>query len=223
MNSTAIRLYVVAAIIVATYGISRLVQAETEPPAVELPDWTFRALPLQLGNWHGEATKLDPKIAAATGADVLVDRLYRDGAGHAIYLHTARFVDAAVGVYHSPLNCYRSHGWRKLSGSDQNVPISGDSNIAVSLTTWENEQSKERVIVIYWYQLGMHVLHDNFDLGVARWEMRSEPQWPGLLKIMLQTTVTESEESKTLILDFTECIAKWLNQPEHRKYLDRWS
>ncbi len=45
MNTTARRLYAVAVIIVATYGISRLVQAQTEPPEVDMPSWTFREFP----------------------------------------------------------------------------------------------------------------------------------------------------------------------------------
>ena len=58
-------------------------QAATEPPEVEKPNWTLRDLPLQFGTWHGEDTEMDPKIAVATGADVIVNRIYRDEAGHA--------------------------------------------------------------------------------------------------------------------------------------------
>ena len=59
-----------SAIVVATYGISRWLQIATGPPEVEMPDWSLRDLPYQLGDWHGKDAKIDPKIAAATGAEV---------------------------------------------------------------------------------------------------------------------------------------------------------
>ena len=116
MNSTAIRVYTVSGIVLVAFGISYLLQAATEPPEVEKPNWSLRDLPYQFGDWHGEDTEMDPKIAVATGADVIVNRIYRDEAAHGISLHTATFLDPAEGVFHSPLNCYRlqrlEEAWR---------------------------------------------------------------------------------------------------------------
>ena len=220
MNGAAKRLYVVAAIVVAVYAVSHLVQAETEPPDVEMPNWTFRDLPLQLGDWHGENFQMDPKIAAATGAEVIVDRLYRDEQSRSISLHTAMFSNPTDGVLHSPLNCYPGNGWRKLTETRENVRVSGESTIAVSLTTWEKEGSQ--LMVVYWYQLGDQVLYSRFDLGSLRVKMWSQPKWPALLKVLVQMPIVEIDDTKAIILGFTEQIAQWLNQPEHQKYLRRW-
>ena len=97
------RVYIVAALIPLTWWGAGWVKAALEPPEVDMPDWTFREMPRQLGNWHGEDTRMDPKIAVATGAklDTIVDRIYRDDAGHVINMHTAMFDDPAGGVYHS--------------------------------------------------------------------------------------------------------------------------
>ncbi len=220
MNTTTQRLYAVAAIIVATYGISHLVKAQTEPAEVDMPSWSFREFPLQLGNWRGEETKLDPEIAVATGADVLVNRAYRDSMGHSLTLHTAMFKVPATGIGHSPSVCYLASGWRMLEQSFENVQVSSDLAIAVKLTKWEREG--DTIWVACWYQLGGHVLYERFDLGRVRWAMRGQPKWPPLTKIMLQSSATETEDAKTSLLGFTEQVVKWLNQPEHRKYLDRW-
>lgn len=221
MNSVAKRLYVVAAIIVATIGISYLVEAGLEPPAVEIPDWSLSSLPLRLGAWNGETTELDPKIALATGADVIVDRQYRDDLGHAVSLHTALFKDPATGVYHSPMNCYRGAGWKLVDETIEKVEVADDLTIPVRLMTWERED--EQILVAYWFQLGQHVLYGREDLGLkVRWAMRAQPTWPVLVKIMLQAPLTDPEDSKTVAIGFTRQVAKWLNQPEHRKYLDRW-
>ena len=220
MNGVAKRLYVVAAIVVAVYAVSRLVQAEADPPDVEMPNWTFRELPLQLGDWHGEDFQMDPKIAVATGAEVIVDRIYRDEQKHTISLHTAMFSNPADGVLHSPLNCYPGNGWTKLSETRDNVQVSGESTIAVSLTTWEKEG--DQLMVVYWYQLGNQVLYSRFDLGSIRVKMWDQPKWPALVKVMVQIPIAEPEDTKSIILGFSEQVAQWLNQPEHQKYLRRW-
>jgi EpsI family protein len=220
MNTTATRLYVVAAIIVGAYGVSRLLQIATEPPEAELPGWTFNEMPLQLGKWRGENTKLDPEIAAATGAATIVDRAYRDEQRIAVSLHTAVFEDPAIGINHSPLNCYRRNGWNKTDDTRENVEISQGSTLPVAMTAWEKEG--EKVMVVYWYQLGEQVLYDRFELGSIRWKMRGQPKWPALIKVMIQIPVTDPDDSKALVLGFAEHVAKWLNQPAHKKYLGRW-
>jgi EpsI family protein len=221
MNSFAIRLYAVAAIIVGTTGIGWLVKLETEPPPVEVPDWSLRALPIQLGEWHGKEEALDPKVFAATNADVVVNRKYQDGGGHEVSLHTAMFQDHNAGVYHSPLNCYRSAGWKLVSETSETVEVAEDLTIKVNMASWEREQDK--VLVVYWYELGGHVLYSRRDLGILRLTaMRGQPKWPVLFKMMVQGPVTDLETSKTLVLDFVSQLAKWMHQPAHRKYLDQW-
>jgi EpsI family protein len=221
MKNVTTRLYVVAGIVLATIGISYLVQAATEPPGVEMPTWTLSSLPIRLGNWRGEATKLDPQIAAATEADVIVDRLYHDDTGHTVSLHSAMFQRPDKGVYHSPMNCYRSAGWKLIEETRENIEISGDLTIPVNLTTWEREGDK--ILVAFWYQLGEYVLYSRADLGIGvRWALRGQAKWPVLVKLMVQAPLTDPEDSRTVAIGFTRQLAKWLNQPEHRKYLDRW-
>jgi len=220
MNSTAKRLYIVALIILATFGISYLVKAGIEPPEVEMPAWTFHEMPLQLEKWRGEDTQLDPKIAEATGADVIVDRIYRDDMGSVISMHTAMFKDPSEGVYHAPMNCYRTNGWNLVKDVRENIQVSDNLMIPMAVTTWE--KSGERVIVVYWYQLGENVVHDRYSLGNLRWKMPGKAKWPVNIKIMLQISVTDPDEAKALIMGFAERVAKWLNQPEHQRYLGQW-
>jgi EpsI family protein len=126
------------------------------------------------------------------------------------------FKSPEAGVYHSPLNCYRSQGWQLMKETRENLPISDGLIVPVSLTTWEREG--ERVMVVYWYQIGEHVLFGRWDLGwKVRWSLRGRPKWPALVKVMLQMSAPEVEDAKTTILGFAEQVAKWENQPERRK------
>jgi EpsI family protein len=220
MNNVAMRLYLVVAIVGVAYGVNRLVQAATEPPQVEEPNWSLQEVPLQLGNWHGEETEMDPKLAIATGAKVIVNRIYRDEAGKVVSLHSAMFMDPAEGIYHNPLNCYRASGWRKLGETREDIKVAEDLTIPIAVTTWEKDN--EKIIVAYWFQLGQHVLYERFDLGKIRWSMRGQPTWPVLFKVMIQVTMSDPDETKTVVSMFAKQFAEWLNQPDHRQYLDRW-
>jgi EpsI family protein len=220
MNSITLRLYIVVVLILAASGFSWVLKLQTNPPDVEMPGWTFQDLPMELGNWRGEAAKLDPEVAKATRADFITDRLYQDDAANVVSIHSAMFKDPNAGVYHNPLNCYRAAGWKNVGEAKEEITASKDFTFQVSLTTWEKES--QRIYVVYWYQLGEHVLYERFDLGAIRWSMRGQPKWPVLTKVMLQTMVKENEESKTLILDFAKLVAEWLNGPKHQKYLSQW-
>ncbi len=90
----------------------------------------------------------------------------------------------------------------------------------MAVTTWE--ESGEQGLVVYWYQLGENVVHDRYSLGNVRWKMPGKAKWPVNIKIMLQISVTDLDEAKALIMGFAERVAKWLNQPEHQKYLGQW-
>jgi hypothetical protein len=163
---------------------------------------------------------MDPQIALATGAKFIVNRLYQDGQGHTASLHSAMFLDPAEGIYHNPMNCYRSSGWSKIKEDREEVKVAEDLSITVCLATWQKDN--EKVIVAYWYQLGQHVLYERFDLGKIRWSMRGNATWPVLFKIMVQVPLTDADGSRASAIEFCQKIADWMNQPEHRKYLDRW-
>jgi EpsI family protein len=220
-GSTAVRVYIIAALIPLTWWGARRMDIALIPPPVDMPSWTFADMPKQLGNWQGEKTEMDPTIANQTGAklDTIVNRLYRDDMGHAISMHTAMFNDPKDGVIHSPLTCYRAQGWERLDESRRVIPIDdkGEATIPVSVTLWH--QKGEKRLVVYWYQLGEHVLFHRTDLGLnVRWSLAGKPTWPALIKVMMEipVTTTQADTETTALLSFAEHVAKWENQPSHR-------
>ena len=74
IGQTAIRLYILSAVVLATFGIAKWEKHALQPPEVQLPSWAFHEMPLQFGDWRGEDTELDPKITAAVGAALLTRR-----------------------------------------------------------------------------------------------------------------------------------------------------
>ena len=219
MNNTTLRLWIVVALILAAYGVSFLVKAGAAPPEVQLPGWKFSEMPKELSSpqvtWRGEDAEMDPEVTAAIGADSVVDRMYRDEKGNTVSMHTAIFANPAEGALHSPINCYRGAGWEKVTETSEEIPVNDERRVPVSITTWE--RGGERVVVLYWYQIGEHVLFGRFDLGKVRWAMRGQPVWPAMVKVLLQTSAEgDLDDAKTRILDLAEQIGRWINQPSHQ-------
>jgi EpsI family protein len=229
-SNTPIRLYAVAGIMAATLGITYYIQnGLLKQPEVKLPSWTFKEMPRQgvkdgvdFGEWRGEVTESDPKLTGASGAEITVERRYSDDAGHQVEVYTAMFKNASEGVYHSPMNCYVAQGFRQ-KGSTQKKPlrINDKLSIPVRVLTWERDNPHggiEQVIVVYWYQLGKHVLFGRTDLGLSvRWALAGRPEWPALTKVMMQISASDSDEAEHAILDLAERVARWENQPNHRR------
>jgi EpsI family protein len=215
IGNTAIRIGIVAAAVVTAWLVCHGVGVSLKPPPVELPDWTFHDLPLQIGDWRGEHTKLDDAVAVKTGAVMssIEERAYRDDLGHTISVYMAMFEDPDAGVYHIPSNCQRRAGWQEVDEYRETLQVSDELSIPVLVTTWEHEN--EHLIVVYWLQLGDRVLFDRADMGRARWSLRGRATWPALLKVQLSMPAAGFDDAKPVILDFAKEIAAWENKPAH--------
>ena len=94
-----------------------------------------------------------------TGANVTVERLYRDPDGapaQAVLLAT--YNDPDAGVYHAPTNCYRSNGWRLVEDSKVDVPVPGGP---ASGSAFRPGKTRTRPSwSLYWYRLGDYTLFE---------------------------------------------------------------
>lgn len=222
-NNAAVRLLIVATIVLLMYlgGKYGMAGLGLEPRGVEMPNWTFADMPLELGVWRGErADDMDPNIVKASEAapETVVNRVYRDDRGHVISMHTAMFASYHGGAYHTPMACYQASGWENLDETRESLEVTKDLTIPVSVSTWERKG--EKLLVVYWYQLGEHMLFNRWDLGMkVRWSLRGRPKWPALIKVMMQIPVRDLEEAKSVMLTFAKQVAVWENQPSHRRWM----
>ena len=203
-----------AAMVALVYGVVYVARASVKPPEVVFPPWSLDDLPMRLGAWTGEVTQLDPRIVRATQAAYVTDRLYRDGSRQMVSVHTAMYRDHAAGVYHTPINCYRAAGWRMVEETQDDLPCGGDRTIPVRISNWDREG--EQIVVIYWYELGEHVLFDRFGFGTLRLTaMRGKKTWPPLIKVMLQIPAAgDAKKARERGLNLAELIARWLHRAE---------
>lgn len=205
MRSMVLRLVTVIVVVVFVQGAFYVV--DMQPPEVVFPEVSLKTMPMQFGAWEGEEIELDSKIFAKTGAHESVDRSYREGAGQKISVHSAAFENPTEGLYHSPMNCYRSNGWTKLN--EKRIPLKTENRpeIEVSVSTWEKKG--ERILVLYWYELGDYCLYERHDVLKVRWAMWGQKTWPPMYKVLMQTTAS-SEKAQAQLIDLSGYIHEWL-------------
>lgn len=190
-SSTIIRLFGAVVLLLAVFGGMYMVRGGLVPPEVDLPPQSFSEMPLHLAQWTGQDQELDPRIAVQIGADTTVNRIYNQPDLAAMWVHVAVFSNPVTGISHTPLYCYQGAGWTKLSERRVTMDVGVNSQLSASFSTWTQEGKMIRVL--YWFELGDHVLYNRYDLGVVRWAMRGRHRWPALIKVLIQTHASPNE------------------------------
>jgi EpsI family protein len=214
MKDTSVRLVIAAVLIYAGYLSITMAQASLRLPPVRPFVRDIHELPRRLESWQGEDEELDPNIFERVGAESILNRIYRDDADHRVSMHLAIFKDPDAGVYHSPINCYRSAGWRLVEETRVELTIPGhpEHKQRINLANWERKD--EKIWVAYWYRLGEHTLFERWDLGKLRWAMRGQASWPPMVKVLLQTEAADKFPAKTRILEMARLIQGWIDESE---------
>lgn len=211
MNSV-VRIVLIGVFAVVVFGGVIMLRHGMNPQNVQMPDRSFEELPMRFAEWQGEPTELDPKIFDFIGAEVVVNRNYESVQGKQISVHTAVFTNYGSGAFHNPANCYRSSGWLLLDNSILDLQLADGSTATVSLMTWS--RNGERVMVVYWYQLGEHMILSRLDLGKARVALRGSEVWPPLVKVLMQTSANDPEAARLRLKTLAEDIYNWINEME---------
>jgi hypothetical protein len=146
-------------------------------------------LPMVLGDWRGEETVLDPRIARRTGATDLVTRRYVDQRTGAT-LEAIILYGPSTEVYgHAPEVCYQAAGYEKVAGPDVRQVRAGRLEVpfrALVYTKGEGGQADLHEVYYTW-RYSTHWSPDVMS-SFKRFE-----RIPGMLKVHLARRVTEHE------------------------------
>ncbi|MFZ5831772.1 MAG: exosortase C-terminal domain/associated protein EpsI [Planctomycetota bacterium] len=208
--NTLVRLGIVCVVFLVLWGVSYGVSAMLTPGEVILPARDFRQLPMQLGEWAGEARELDPEIKKRlAGATWLVDRNYRHPRFGKVGLHLAFFRDPAEGTLHSPMNCYSCAGWELNQESIVPIATADGREIPAKVSLWEKD--RVQIQVLFWFELGDDILYDRSDLGRAWFRLAGQTQWPPLIKVLLETDASPAgpEADVRRLQEFVTALTSW--------------
>ena len=202
------RLTVAALLVTAIQLAFWITQSGAVPNHVELPKPDLRSLPMQLGEWTGEETELDPRIAKATGGEYVVNRLYRRSDGRTATMHIVVITDyGQEGVHHFPQHCYRGSGYKLQSTERRQLQASNGDEIPASFSLWSRNDGP--VAVVYWYHFGDDVIFDINDFRRAQRKRWGTGAWPPCVKVLLQTPADRSDQTPPHLEEFAKLVAGW--------------
>jgi len=144
---TSRRLLVAAALMLATFGLLRVVDASDLAPEAS----TLGALPWQIGGWRGQDLgRLDADTEAVLQADSYVQRRYARGSAP-VDLFVAYYATQRSGhTIHSPLNCLPGTGWEWIARRRERVAL--DDGRAIEINANVARKAGQEDLVYYWYQ-----------------------------------------------------------------------
>ncbi len=206
----ALRLFVAAAIVVATAWSAQLVRARRSQIEVEMPTWRVDQLPTELGAWRGEPAVVDSRIFRHVGAAAIRDVAYHAAVGPDVLVHLAVFDDELVSLPHYPHLCYTGNGYRQASSRRIQLRRSDEKTMPAALVVFE--RTSDRVAVLYWYQFGDRVLIEPGDTAAVRWSLGGRKSRPALVKVLLQTAFDTPERAEQRLRDVARLVLQWMSQ-----------
>jgi len=204
-----IRLLLAAAIMLGIYGAVRWVRDRGMPTICSPIEMKIGDLPTSLGEWKGETVALDPEMFKAIGAQMAVDRTYRDHQGRSVSLHAAVFAkpELANGLAHSPEICYPSSGWRIGEPKIVALDRSGTTDNAAKLMPVERRG--ETAYVLYWYQIDGHAYCTGDRQRQLIHGVRGRPTFPAIVKVMLHTVAPTPEAAEKTLMSLAAETFAW--------------
>lgn len=203
------RLCIAAIFLFAIYGAVRWVRDRgmpTEPAPLEMK---VQDLPMTLGQWKGEAVELDPEMFQNMGAEMAMDRVYRDRRGQAVSVHLAVYQahHGLQGMPHMPDECYSTSGWHLGDPKFISIEQAGTSAATAKLLT--GQRNYESVCVLYWYQIDGHVYSTLARMRQLSLGLRGRPTRPPVVKVMLQTSASDLESAGKILMPLANEIFNW--------------
>lgn len=177
---------------------------------ISLPDTKLEAMPQQFGVWKGEASEVDERLFRVIGADEVISREYTNSVGKKLTVHAAVFGDYFRGVPHPPTVCYPSAGWIQNNREEVVLEAPNVPPATTQMVTYEKEGT--RYIVMFWFQMGDQVFTDDQGLGDARRALRTNATWPAIVKVLLQTQISNPEQDEQRLKDFGSQVYAWTSQ-----------
>jgi EpsI family protein len=200
------RLLIAAVAVAATQAVVWQLNHRTGLAAARAAEFNVAQLPLQLDEWSGAETELDPKVFQKVGALEMVNRSYENDKGRRAAVHVAAYPTAAALLPHPPELCYNTAGWT-IQKDEWNTD---GPQRRYRLMVVENGGA--RTAVAYWYQLGAEVVSNRDELRQVLQKLRLQGAgWPPLVKVMVQVQIEFSEaDSQAVAEDLGAKIYDWV-------------
>lgn len=199
-----------AAIVLVLLSVTGLFGSLTGSAETVVPREPLAALPLDVGDWHGQEAPLAEEVLTQLGADDYVNRQYARSGAAPIGLYVAYYASQRQGdMIHSPQNCLPGAGWIPLEASIANLRV-GEG--AISVNHYVIQNGLDRQAVFYWYQGRGRVVANEYQnkallmLDAARLHRTNG----GLVRVIAPITST-AEAATAELSAFTRLLFPYLD------------
>ena len=200
------RLLLAAAIVAATHVGFCTVRNEGTITAARPPKRDLNALPVSFGEWVSDEVPRDPERFPDTGAAITVTRIYRNPQEEAVFLYAGVWLEYEIMPPHPPKAWYTGAGYR--IESEKNVTLTGAGGTDASVRLLLMERDGKRTALVYWYQRGDRVL-GNYWVRRTTWGVWGENAAPPLVKVMLETSVTDPMKAEAQLQSIAAPLLGW--------------
>lgn len=173
--------WIAVALLFGLIASDRAMDQFATPDELLPPNASLSSLPTELDGWSGTDTELDDRLFKQIGAVEVVNRTYRKSAAPPVSLHCA-YWDGTDWTPHLPTICYPGAGWTLLGR--ESVRAESHPEFALELCTFERH--RQRVLVLYWYQVGRDVYVTDDQARSARRTLWGQSKWPVTFKVLMQ-------------------------------------
>jgi hypothetical protein len=209
-----VRFLLSAVILLGVYGAVRYVQSHGIPSECAPIQTNLENLPISLGSWNGKDAPVDQVLFRAVGARELVERLYHGPGGQAVSVQTAAFdvlqLSSLKILPHQPDVCYTSSGWQITNTKFVSLNSANASDNAAVILTLGLEGRV--AYVLYWYQIEREAYCTSDRQRQIMLGWRGRVARPPILKVMLQTAASNSDEAEKTLLSLGTEIYKWTRE-----------
>jgi hypothetical protein len=229
MGNIMVRMGVVIGVLISVQIGFSLLGRLGHPPMIG-PQQAIESFPMVVnlgdqGTWQGKATELDSRTFSASQVDSAVSRIYtkEGGEGRKLSFFLAEYTSPNTGLYHNPMNCYRTAEFSQVGSVDwTRLEAPNRPDTQISLTTWKSDKTGEKVIVAYWYEVGDYTMFERGDLLKTQWAMLGKSKWPIMFKVLLEMPAndTTGSDPSTELLGMARFVREWLGKDSVRPVVD---
>lgn len=201
------RLLVGLALLVVIQAAVLWIRRERQPDSIQALSEDLAQLPLRLGTWTGHDEPIDPRLFEAIRAASTVNRVYQEDVTGRVAMQVAVFSGDYLGLPHNPQSCYTKVGWAIQEQKEIWLRAGPQDSRLAHLLVFEQEG--QRIHVMYWYQFGETNVMDYDSLRRERWKLFGQRVWPPLIKVMIQTDISETGHAAAQLTTFGELVLGW--------------
>ncbi len=108
--------------------------------------------PLQVGEWTGSSSRLDPDTLRVLGADDYLVATYNTGVQPVSLLLTFYNSQTEGNAIHSPQICLPAGGWEVSQWAQREVLVDGDAPQSIAVNRAVIQKGLDRQLVYYWFE-----------------------------------------------------------------------